>query len=90
MEPTFMDFSDALDCAKDGAKIARNGWNGKNIWVAVQRPDEHSKMTQPYLYIEYPVGHPANPNGSRTPWLASQGDLMAEDWFIVSPEVSAQ
>jgi len=53
------------------------------MWVQVQRPDAHSKMRLPYFYIEYPVGHPAYPQGSRVPWLASQSDIFAEDWVIV-------
>ena len=66
-----------------GIKVARSGWNGKGMWLVLQIPDEHSKMTLPYIYIEYPVGHPAYPSGSRVPWLASQTDILAEDWVIV-------
>jgi hypothetical protein len=66
-----------------GKKVARKGWNGKNMWLARQNPDERSKMTLPYIYIEYPVGHPAYPNGCRVPWLGSQTDLLAEDWVEV-------
>jgi hypothetical protein len=42
-------------------------------------------MTLPYVYIEYPVNpkHHAYPNGSRCPWLASQTDMLSEDWFIL-------
>ena len=65
-----------------GRKIRRAGWNGKGMWLQLQRPDEHSKMTLPYVYIEYPVGHPAYPNGSRVPLLASLTDLLATDWEI--------
>lgn len=76
-------FGTALSYLKSGKKLQRSGWNGKSMWIKAQFPDEHSKMTHPYLYIEYPSGHPAYPNGSRVPWLASQTDLMAEDWSIV-------
>jgi hypothetical protein len=78
-----MDFGYALNALKEGLKVARSGWNGKGMWLLLQRPDENSKMTHPYIYIEYPVGHVAYPNGSRVPWLASQTDLLAEDWSIV-------
>jgi len=77
-------FSAALEMLKDGERVARHGWNGKGMWVALQRPDAHSKMTMPYLFIEYPAGHPAYPQGSRVPWLASQTDLLADDWVMVS------
>lgn len=79
-----MDFGEALKALKEGKLVRREGWNGKSMWLALQRPDEHSKMTLPYIYIEYPVGHPAYPNGSKVPWLASQTDLLSEDWEIVA------
>jgi len=69
-------FSEALGAVKGGYAIQRAGWNGKDLKVLAQYPDEHSKMSLPYLYIEYP-------NGDRCPWLASQTDIMAEDWAIL-------
>jgi hypothetical protein len=78
-----MTFHFAMEAVKRGNKIARHGWNGKGMWIKLQVPDEHSKMTLPYLYIEYPKGSPAYPNGSRVPWLASQTDLLFDDWFVV-------
>lgn len=73
-----MNFSKALEAVKNGQKISRAGWNGKGLTVQIQRPDSNSKMSLPYLYIEYP-------NGQRCPWLASQTDLLAEDWNVVTP-----
>lgn len=78
-----MDFGEALFELKNGNKVCRSGWNGKGMWLMFQVLDEHSKMTLPYIYIEYPKGHPAYPQGSRVPWLASQTDLLAEDWAII-------
>jgi len=78
-----MDFGAALIALRAGHRVARTGWNGKGMWLKLQVPDENSKMTLPYIYIEYPEGHPAYPSGSRVPWLASQTDLLAEDWEIV-------
>lgn len=72
-----------INALREGKSTARGGWNGKNMWLKLQVPDEHSKMTLPYIYIEYPAGHPAYPNGSRVPWLASQTDILADDWVIV-------
>lgn len=77
---TTFDFGTALNLLRNGKSIYRTGWNGKGMWVLLQTPDANSKMTQPYLYIEYPVGHPAYPKGARVPWLASQTDLLATDW----------
>jgi hypothetical protein len=79
-----MNFGQALEWLKKGKSIYRSGWNGKGMWLLLQTPDANSKMTLPYIYIEYPVGHPAYPNGSRVPWLASQTDLLAEDWNYIA------
>jgi len=79
-----MDFGKALENLKNGHRVRREGWNGKGMWLLLQRPDENSKMTHPYIYIEYPVGHAAYPNGSLVPWLASQTDMMADDWCVLA------
>lgn len=78
-------FSTALIYCKNNFKISRSGWNGKGMWVELQVPDEHSKMTLPYLYLNYP---PCDkyPNGSRVPWLASQTDLLENDWEVLVDE----
>ena len=77
-----MSFGMALEALKQGRKVSRKGWNGKGMWLSLQVPDENSKMTLPYIYIEYPSGHSAYPAGSRVPWLASQTDMLTEDWGI--------
>jgi hypothetical protein len=79
-----MNFGQAIEALKSGKRVSREGWNGKGMWLEMRRPDEHSKMTLPYVYIEYPVGHPAYPQGSKVPWLASQTDMLSEDWQIVA------
>lgn len=75
-----MDIGKALELLRQGKKVCRAGWNAKGMWLNLQIPDAHSKMTLPYIYIEYPAGHPAYPKGSRVPWFASQTDLLAFDW----------
>ena len=77
------DFGWALRQLRAGESVARTGWNGKNMWLKLQVPDENSKMTLPYIYIEYPQGHAAYPNGSRVPWIGSQTDLLSEDWILI-------
>lgn len=81
------DFGEALKRLKSGRYVQRNGWNGKGMWLGLQTPDANSKMTLPYIYIEYPVGHEASLQGSRVPWLASQTDLLSEDWIEIPAEV---
>lgn len=67
--------------------MAREGWNGKGLYVVLQRPDKHSKMTRPYLYIVSPAGSTNQFEGEdqehRVPWLASQTDMLATDWYEV-------
>lgn len=60
----------------DGKKVTRKGWNGKDMYLELQRPDENSKMTLPYIYMK-------TVQGDLVPWLASQTDLLAGDWQIV-------
>jgi hypothetical protein len=79
-----MNFGQALEWLKKGKAIYRSGWNGKNMWLMLQTPDAQSKMTLPYIYIEYPTGHSAYANGSRVPWLGSQTDLLANDWVYIA------
>jgi hypothetical protein len=76
------DFGSALMALKSGYKLARTGWNGKGLWLQLQVPDQNSKMTLPYIYINYPDDAQNTP-GARVPWLASQTDLLAEDWTVV-------
>lgn len=76
------DFGIALSAVKAGKAIQRAGWNGAGLMVKAQFPDSNSKMTLPYLYIEYPMDAKTTP-GARVPWVASQTDIMAEDWVIL-------
>ena len=74
-----MDFPDALKALKDGEQITRKGWNGANQYLTLQTPDENSKMTLPYIFI-------TTVQGDLVPWLASQTDLLMEDWEILKPK----
>lgn len=78
-----MDMGQALNVLKAGGKVQRSGWNGKGLWLELQRPDEHSKMTLPYIFIAYP-DDAINTPGARVPWLASQTDILADDWNWVT------
>ena len=75
-----MDFGKAIEALKQGKRVAREGWNGKNMWIAAQYPDENSLLDGgPFVYI-------SNPAGRKFPWNASQQDLFAEDWVVVGNE----
>jgi len=73
-----MTFSDALIQLKNGKALERVGWNGRGLMVRMQTPDEHSKMGNPYLYIDARAL-----GGERNPWVPSQTDLFAADWQVV-------
>jgi hypothetical protein len=68
-----MDIGGAIEALRDGDKVRRKGWNGKGMWLELQEPDEHSKMTLPYVYM-------STAQGDLVPWLCSQTDLLATDW----------
>lgn len=68
-----MNFSIALESLVSGAKIYRDGWNGKGMYLELQRPDANSKMTLPYIYMKTACNN-------FVPWLASQTDLLSNDW----------
>jgi len=77
-----MNFGQALETLKTGGKVQRTGWNGKGLWLELQTPDAHSKMTLPYIFMSYPDDAQNTP-GARVPWLASQTDVLADDWMNV-------
>lgn len=89
-----MDFSDALSWAKGGYKIIRSGWNGKNMWVVLQKgyPDgieingntaEATGIPGGTVCIFLPYLMMSTVDGSFVPWTISQTDVLATDWEIV-------
>lgn len=76
-----MTFGDALVMLKAGKRVARDGWNGKGLWLQLWKP-MHS-VDLPYIILMYPVGCAPYPSGARVPWLASQTDALAEDWRVI-------
>ena len=76
-----MNFGDAIVALKEGKRVSRAGWNGKGMWLGLQVPYAHSNLTLPYVYLNYPEDA-LNTPGARVPWLASQTDMLAEDWGI--------
>jgi hypothetical protein len=80
-----IEFEFALQALKNGKKVARKGWNGKGIFIELQVPDQHSKMTSPYIFINTTGLQTENAKAPKSlvPWIASQTDLLATDWIIV-------
>ncbi len=75
-----MNFGEAFEALKSGEKCARKGWNGKGMYLEAQIPDEHSKMTQPYLYMVIPN---CKEGIRKMPYTPTLIDIFAEDWCIV-------
>lgn len=72
---TAQTFGWAIKQTQNGHRVRRAGWNGKGMWIALQVPDDHSKMKRPYLYMS-PI------DGELVPWVASQSDILEVDWEL--------
>ncbi len=70
------DFGIALNRMRIGCAVSREGWNGPGQFLRLQEQDAQSKMTLPYIFI-------TTVQGDLVPWLCSQTDMLAEDWFEV-------
>lgn len=86
-----MDFGEALEALKSQRRVAREGWNG--MWLVMMPPqDLPSYNTQgtakligedaPLRINSYIVMFTADKNWQPC-WLASQADMLAEDWIII-------
>lgn len=87
-----MDFGEALAGLKAGKLVAREGWNGRGMFVYLVSGSGFAVNRPPLLGI-YPAGtqivYGAHidfkaADGSCVPWVASQTDLLAEDWVEVA------
>lgn len=70
-----MDFGTALRMVKKYKKGMRLPHWKEDVVIRAQFPDEHSKMTAPYLYVESRFGC--------VPWKETNIELFSEDWEIV-------
>lgn len=83
-----MSFGLAIEAAKMGRKIARMGWNGKNQYIELASGISYKNNTGRVVNCghEY-TGNRAfafvGTSGVQMGWLASQADMLAEDWYIV-------
>lgn len=89
-----MNFSDALLVVKAGGRVAREGWNGKDMFIFLV-PGSTFNVNRPPLMGIYPEGTEIKYHGHIdmktaqgyvVPWLASQADLLADDWLHVDEE----
>jgi hypothetical protein len=78
-----MTFGDALIMLKHGHRVTRAGWNGKGMWLMYVSPQMANKIAfefedrdgQPYIVMK-------TAQGLIVPWVASQSDMLDEDWQL--------
>lgn len=83
-----MTFGVAIEAAKKGKRIARKGWNGKGQYVELAKAISYESPTGAVVNAEHDaIGNQAlafvGTSGVQMGWLASQADMLAEDWEIV-------
>lgn len=89
-----LNFGKAIELAKKGAKIARMGWNGKGMFVFYQKgypqgipcnkqTAEAAGLKEGDLFKCRPYLQMRCADGSYQMWLASQSDIIEEDWVVV-------
>lgn len=85
-----MNFESALTALKAGSLVRRAGWNGKGMFLFLVPGSEFAVNRPPLLGI-YPAGTRVRyhahidmktAQGDVVPWLASQTDILAEDWEV--------
>ena len=94
-----MDFGDAIRGLKKGECVSRRGWNGRNmyLWLLPAAQVKADWCREPHLKkLAEKTGHIEALGSIRmltadgkvlTGWLASQTDVLAEDWFRYYPQV---
>lgn len=89
-----LNFGDALDSLRDGFRVSREGWNGKGMFVVLQKgyPDgipinantaEATGLAQGTVCVFRPYLMMFTADGSFVPWVISQTDALADDWMEV-------
>lgn len=89
-----MDFGKALNCVKDGKKIYRENWNGKGMFVVMQKGYPQgipcNKQTAETWGLNEGDLFKCNPylqikcaNGSYSMWVPSINDILSNDWGVL-------
>lgn len=83
-----MSFGLAIEAMKRGKKVARRGWNGKNQHIELANRISYMTAEGVFVNVEHEaIGNKAvafcGTSGVQMGWLASQADMLADDWEIV-------
>ena len=81
-----MDFGEAIKLLKSGKKVARKGWNGKSQYIQLATGISYKSADGELVNCEHDaIGNKAiafvGTSGVQIGWLASQADMLAEDWI---------
>lgn len=83
-----MSFGHAIEAAKKGFKVARKGWNGKNMFIFIREGreitgvDPASPMGGDFVSLPHFCMRAAD-GKCVVGWLASQTDMLSDDWVMV-------
>lgn len=85
------DFGKAIQYLKEGKRLQRQGWNGKNQYIELATNISYENSNDEIINAEHDaIGNKAiafvGTSGVQIGWLASQADMLAEDWKIVEEE----
>ncbi|MCK5640935.1 MAG: DUF2829 domain-containing protein [Gammaproteobacteria bacterium] len=69
-----MTFGHAIEAARKGHGFRLPQWS-VDVFISMQRPDKHSKMTAPYLYVTSRFGC--------VPWIPTMIEILSSDWVVV-------
>lgn len=83
-----IDFGMAIDLLKHGRKVQRKGWNGKGQYIELATNISYKNSKNEVINAEHDaIGNKAiafvGTSGIQLGWLASQADMLAEDWKVV-------
>lgn len=83
-----MNFGQAIEVLKQGRKAARKGWNGKNQYIELASCISYTRANGEIVNASHDaIGNKAiafvGTSGVQLGWLASQADMLAEDWRLV-------
>jgi len=78
-----MKFGEAIEALKEGRRVARQGWNGKGMWlVLIEAGNAMHKSSAGAFAMQPCIGMKTAQGGMQPGWLASQPDMLAEDWTV--------
>ena len=83
-----MNFGKAIDLLKEGKKLRRKGWNGKNQYIELATNISYKNADGEIININHKtMGNKAiafiGTSGVQIGWLASQSDMLSDDWELI-------